>query len=210
MRNRQLLWVLVGALLLAAWPMQAAESVSYVSQPDEVYIFLNDIAFAHDTITLPTGVDVQVFLPQQIYVNTLVVRENGERVSTYRVRQQNGQVILEWPGAGNGQDLREITLEYLFSGLGWTPRYDMWLGDTAATTVDFDFFAEIRDAALDLDNVTTHLIAGRVDTTQQVDTLSRITTNQYIAGYEETSPTSSGEVGAATIQYSEDSRISVR
>ncbi len=201
MRNRRLVWVLVLLLVLAAWPAQAAEKVSYVSQPDDVYIFLNDIAFAHDAISLPANVDVQVFLPQQMIISTLVVREEGERVTTYRVRQQNGQIVLEWSRAESGEDLREITLEYLFSGLGWTPRYDMWLGDVTDTTVGFDFFAEIRNTALELDDVLTHLIAGRVDTSQQVDTLSRITANQYIAGYEESGSVSSGEVGAATIQY---------
>jgi hypothetical protein len=207
MHNRRIGWILVLLLLLAVWPAQAAENVNYVSQPDEVYIFLNDIAFAHDTITLPANVDVQVFLPGQIYVNTLVVREGGERVPVYRIRQQNGQVILEWTHAENGESLREVTLEYLFGGLGWTPRYDMWLGDVTDTTVGFDFLAEIRNAALDLDEVTVHLIAGRVDTSQQVDTLSRMTANQYIAGYEESSPVSSGEVGAATIQYIYESGV---
>lgn len=201
MRNRRWVWVLVLLLALAAWPAQAAEKVSYVSQPDEVYIFLNDIAFAHDAITLPANVDVQVFLPQQMVISTLVVREDGERIQSYRIRQQNGQVILEWSRSEAGEDLREITLEYLFSGLGWTPRYDMWLGEVTDTAVGFDFFAEIRNTALELDDVITHLIAGRVDTSQQVDTLSRITANQYIAGYEESGSVSSGEVGAATIQY---------
>ncbi|MBZ0276370.1 MAG: DUF4139 domain-containing protein [Anaerolineae bacterium] len=201
---RRILSVLVVCLVMAGvlfTPVLAQEKISYISQPDDVYIFLNNIAFARDAITLPASVDVQVFLPQQIYLSTLVVRENDERVPSYRIRQQDGQTILEWSHSGAGDTLREITLEYLLGGLSWTPRYDMWLGEDAAETVDMDFFAEIQNSALDLNDVTAHLIAGRVDTAQQVNTFAATTTNQYIAGYQQGQSAPDGEVGAATIQH---------
>ncbi|MBL8116370.1 MAG: hypothetical protein JNJ78_02480, partial [Anaerolineae bacterium] len=199
MRKLALLTLLTLSLLTLALPLRAADQITYISQPDEVYIFLNDIAFARDEITLPPGVDAVVTLPTYVFANTLVIREQGQRVSTYRLQNTGSNLIIRWETAA-ADSARQVTLEYLLSGLSWTPRFDMWLAADTASTVDLSFFAEITNAALDLDAVTTHLIAGRVDTAQQINTVSQITANQYIAGYEESSA-ASGEVGAATIQY---------
>ncbi|MBI5666439.1 MAG: DUF4139 domain-containing protein [Chloroflexi bacterium] len=186
-------------LLALIVPVQAADQITYISQPDEVYIFLNDVAFAYDTITLPGGVDVQIALPATVFETTLMLREDGQRVTSYRLRRDTG-VMLEWAtGAGDGA--REVTLEYLMAGLSWTPRYDMTLNGDPADSADFSFFAEVTNAALELDTVTAHLIAGRVDLSQPVDDMARATVNQYIAGYDEAGAPAGGEVGAATIQY---------
>lgn len=199
MRKLALLTLLTLSLFTLALPLRAADQITYISQPDEVYIFLNDIAFARDEITLPPGVDAVVTLPTYVFANTLVIREQGQRVSTYRLQNTGSNLIIRWETAA-ADSARQVTLEYLLSGLSWTPRFDMWLAADTASTVDLSFFAEITNAALDLDTVTTHLIAGRVDTAQQINTVSQITANQYIAGYEESSA-AAGEVGAATIQY---------
>ncbi|NWG18098.1 MAG: DUF4139 domain-containing protein [Chloroflexi bacterium] len=194
---RKILFLMIVALMALAAPVGAADQITYTSQPDEIYIFLNNIAFARDTITLPGGVDARVALPLTIFDNTLTVREDGQRVPAYRLRRVDGQLLLQWT---TGAAAREITLEYLLSGLSWTPRYDMILNGDPAETVDFNFYAEVQNTALELDAVQTHLIAGRVDASQPVDSLSRVTENQYLAGYDEAAPTG-GEVGAATIQY---------
>ncbi len=200
MRKITLLIVLALLSLAVLSPIRAADQITYISQPDEVYIFLNNIAFARDTITLPAGVDVKVSLPALIIDNTLVVREDDKRVAQYRLQRTDTGLSLTWV-TSSGDAAHKITLEYLLGGLSWTPRYDMWLGNDAATTVDYNFFAEIQNTAFDLEAVTTHLIAGRVDTTQQIDSISQVTTNQMIVGYDDGRSAGSGEVGAASIQY---------
>jgi hypothetical protein len=200
MRKITLLVVIVLSSLAILSPIRAADQITYISQPDEVYVFLNNIAFARDTITLPAGVDVKISLPALIIDNTLVVREDDKRVAQYRLQRTDSGLSLTWV-TSSGDAAHKITLEYLLSGLSWTPRYDMWLGDDAATTVDYNFFAEIQNTAFDLEAVTTHLIAGRVDTSQQIDSISQVTTNQMIVGYDDGRSAGDGEVGAASIQY---------
>lgn len=197
----QKLFVLVLLLLVGltvAMPT-TADQITYISQPDEVYVFLNNIAYVRDTITLPGDVAVSLYLPPQIYADTLIIREDGARVSNYRIRQRDGQTLLEWTAASDSA-VRSVMLEYLLAGLSWSPKYDMLLGDDAAETVEFSFFAQFQNQALDLDEVQVHLIAGRVDTSSQVDAVSTVTANQMIAGYEMAEAPSAG-VGMATIQY---------
>ena len=197
--KRLVLFLLLNFVLLIGTTL-AKDAVKYTSQPDEIAVFLNDIAFAQDTILLPSNVDVQIVLPDQIYQDTLILRENGERIRNYTINRNSGQVLLEWVGS-DGEDAREITLEYLVSGISWTPKYDMWLGGDEDETVEFDFFAEIVDTGLLLEDSPVRLIAGRVDTSQQFTSVSSITANQFIAGYDEAE--SSGEIltGSATIQH---------
>jgi len=189
-------------LMTLAAPTLAADEINYTSQPDELVIFLNNIAYARDTISLPGDVDVRLILPSQIYPDTLILRENDERIPAYRLTQgADGQIAVQWQSTAQGE-VREVTAEYLLSGVGWAPKYDMWLGDEDATTVDLDFFAEIRNAALSLDEVSVRLVAGRVDSSQMLNNISTVTANQYLAGY--MSPqTSSGQslTGEATIQH---------
>src|SRR6185436_10120227 len=128
-----------------------------------------------------------------------VVREDDKRVSQYRIQRTDIGLSLTWE-TGSGDAAHKITLEYLLSGLSWTPRYDMQLGDDAATTVDYSFFAEVQNTAFDLEAVTTHLIAGRVDTSQQINDISTATANQMIVGYDQPQG-GGGDVGAASIQY---------
>lgn len=197
--KRLILFLLLNFILFVGTTL-AKDAVKYTSQPDEIAIFLNDIAFAQDTILLPSNVDVQVVLPDQIYQDTLILRENGKRIRNYNINRSSGQVLLEWVSS-SGAEAREITLEYLVSGIHWTPKYDMWIGTDEDNTVAFDFFAEIVDTGLFLENSPVRLIAGRVDTSQQFTSVSSITTNQFIAGYDEAE--SSGDIltGSATIQH---------
>ena len=197
----------LGAALVAtmgAFPLVAAASagdqVSYASRPDHLAVFLNDITYARDTVSLPGGVDIRVLLPATVFADTLVLREDGDRVSHYRVNRQADQLAVEWQSASQGA-LRDVTLEYLLSGVGWRPTYDMWLAADTDDSVDLDVFAEIRNSGgLSLDEVETQLIAGRVDTSQMVDTMSQITANQYLAGYQEPVP-ASAPTGPVRIQH---------
>lgn len=175
-----------GSLTAAA----AGDQISYTSTPDQVAIFMNGIAYAHDSLSLPMGVDARVVLPDSVFADTLVLREDGQRVARYRLDRSTGSPAVEWQStpdtADTGDDgLREVTLEYLIAGVGWSPTYDMWLAADTDETVGFDAFAEISNGALPMEDVATRLVAGRVDPTQMVDAVSQITANQYIAGYED-------------------------
>ena len=96
MRKISLLVVLALMSLAAVAPLRADDQITYVSQPDEVYIFLNNIAFARDNITLPAGVSAKVNLPVSIIDDTLVVREDDKRVSQYRVQRTDTGLSLTW------------------------------------------------------------------------------------------------------------------
>jgi hypothetical protein len=198
---------MLGALVLAVPPAGAragddGAEVSYSSRPDEVAIFLNGIAFARDALALPGGAHTRVILPDTVFSDTIVLREDGQRVSPYRVDRSSGQLALEWQSRP-GDGLREVTLEYLLAGLGWSPRYDLWLADDTDTSVALDALAEVINGALVMDSVSTRLVAGRVDPAQMVEAVSQVTANQYIAGYEE--PTAmAAPTGAVDIQHVHD------
>ncbi|MBZ0305201.1 MAG: DUF4139 domain-containing protein [Anaerolineae bacterium] len=186
-------------LLAATGAVHAQEQVTYISQPDELAIFLNNIAFARDFITLAGSAEVQIVLPNEIFQDTLVIQENNQRISGYRINRSSGQVILYLP-LSESTDTRTITLDYLMSGITWKPVYNMWLTQDNFESVQLDFSVEIQNSLLSLKGVQTKLVAGRVDTSQQLDTISTVTANQYIAGYED--PASSPAApGAVTIQH---------
>jgi hypothetical protein len=208
MKRFYILFVLMLSVLAVAMPAHATDQISYTSQPDEIVIFLNNVAFARDTVSLPGGADVDIVLPAQIYQDTLVLRENGQRVSTYRINRNGGQILLQWQSASDSETL-EVTLEYLLSGLSWNPKYDMWLGvieddDTTDNMeqVRFDFFAEVSNDALSLDDVATKLVAGYVDTSQQLSAVSTVTMNQMVAGYDRSGAgMAQSFTGQASIQH---------
>ncbi|MEX1295521.1 MAG: hypothetical protein AB1Z67_05045, partial [Candidatus Limnocylindrales bacterium] len=116
------------------------DAIAYTSAPDRVAIFLNNVAYARDEVALPGGVDVRIVLPQTVYPDTLVLRENGERVSDYRLNWSTGQPTIKWQSATD-TDLRDISMEYLLGGVSWRPTYDMWVGADTDETVGLDYFA---------------------------------------------------------------------
>ena len=201
MRKMIILIVVLSMSMIFVAPIHAQDQITYISQPESVAIFLNNIALARDTITLAGNADVAIVLPNQVFQDTLIVRENGQRVSQYRMnRDASGQVVLQLKTTS---EVSEIKLEYLFAGLGWQPTYDMWIaGEADDESVQMDLFVGIQNSALRLENVTVQLVAGRVDTTQQLDSVSTVTTNQYIAGYDESVVQQpGGVVGPVTIQH---------
>lgn len=187
------LFLLVG---LMAFPAAADDQITYVSTPDQVAIFLNNVAFARDKLTVVGGSEALIVLPQQIFQDTLVIHEGETRTPSYRINSTSGQTILY---LNTSTETREITLEYLMSGLSWTPSYDMWVLDE--TNVHLDFFAEVHNPSLSLDAVDTILIAGRVDTSQVLDGINTITANQYIAGYAEVNQPAEVNTGPVSIQH---------
>jgi hypothetical protein len=181
---------------LAAFPASADDQITYVSKPDELAIFLNDVAFARDTLTVVGGSEALIVLPAQIFADTLIIREGETRTPSYRLNSNSGQTILY---LNTSADTRDITLEYLMSGLSWTPSYDMWVFDE--TNVHLDFFAEVSNPWLSLKDVQATLIAGRVDTNQQLNAISSVTMNQYIAGYAQVDSNNAVSTGPISIQH---------
>ena len=175
-----ILLILLGSLALPSTKISANDDIFYTTQPDSLAVFLNNVAYAQDSLQLPADTNVQIILPNELYRDTLLVYENEARVQTYRLNHTNGQAILRWT-TGSDTDLRQVRLEYLMAGIAWQPKYDMWILDKE--NVQFDFFAEIQNSSLNLEDVEVRLIAGRVDTAQQLNTVTTVTTNQYIAGY---------------------------
>jgi hypothetical protein len=191
---------LLGGMMGGASAAAADDQISYTSQPDRLAVFLNGVAYAHDSVTLPGGIDVRVVLPAGVYTDTLVVRENGERVGAYRLDYQMGQPALKWQSAG-ASELREVTLEYLLGGVSWRPTYDMWLGADEDETVELDFFAEISDSSLPLEEVEMQLVAGHVDLSSPIAPMAELSANQRLAGYEDFAGVPSAQTGQVDIQH---------
>jgi hypothetical protein len=173
---------LIGGTTAGTAAAPADDQISYTSQPDRLAVFLNNIAYAQDRVSLPGGTDVRVVLPNTVYPDTLVLRENGKRVANYRLDRKTGQPAIHWQSATDSE-LRDITLDYLLGGVTWRPTYDMWLGADDDPTVDFDFFAEITDSALELDDVETRLVAGYVDLANPIAPMAELTANQKLVSY---------------------------
>ncbi|MCK6576913.1 MAG: DUF4139 domain-containing protein [Anaerolineae bacterium] len=190
--------VTLALLLLTGALPASADQVHYVSQPDELVIFLNDVAYVRDTLRIPGGAEARILLPPQIFQDTLLVQDGGERLGQYRINHSGGDILLLLEAAD--AELRDITLEYLTAGIRWKPVYDMAFGEADPANVAFNFFAEVQNDSLALEDVAVTLAAGNVSISQQIDSLSTVTMNQYIAGYQE-SGTAALAQGAVTIQY---------
>ena len=195
--------LLVGATA-GATSAQADDQISYTSTPDRVAVFLNNVAYARDEVGLPGGVDVKIVLPQTVYPDTLVLRENGRRVSNYRLNWSTGQPTIKWQSATDS-DLRDISMEYLLGGVSWRPTYDMWVGADSDETVGLDYFAEITDSSLELDDVETQLVAGMVDLSRPIAPAAELSANQRLAGFADAEMLAvSAPVGQVDIQHTYD------
>lgn len=196
----RLIIILAALLLMSAIPAFADDRITYVSQPEAVTIFLNNIAFVQDSFSLAGGSDLEIVLPEQIYPDTLILYENGARVPSYTLSRSTGALTLK-PDSSASAEVREITLEYLIYGLNWKPNYDMAIAEESEQ-VHFAFYAEISNSIFPMDDVDVTLAAGRVDIAQPISGAAAPSSNQYIAGYDDTG-TSQGvlSAGAVTIQY---------
>lgn len=191
---------LLGTVAAGAPAAGSDDQISYASRPDRLAVFLNDIAYAHDVVSLPGGVDVRVVLPDSVFPDTLILRENGERVHDYRLDRRSGQPAIEWQSAGDS-GLRDVTLDYLLGGVSWRPTYDMWLGADTDEAVELDFFAEISDGTLHLDGVETQLVAGLVDLSSAISPTAELSANQRLAGYDDAGGVVSSPTGQVDIQH---------
>jgi hypothetical protein len=206
----------LGRQAVSASTLPQVCGISYASLPDEAALYLNDMVFVRDSVTLPAE-PVRVLLPPGTYANTLILTENGVRVPNYRLMPQTSDVYYSQaafrygtPSYGGGgtayivtwdsdaQESREVKLEYLMSGASWSPSYDMQIVDDQ--TVQLAFFAEISSTSLVLNGAKVFLVAGRVDLSQQLDQGSMVTMNQYAVGYESAELPAIG-VGTVDLQH---------
>ncbi len=163
-------FVLVTGLAAVTMPLGAQDQINYISQPDELTVFLNDVVFVHDDLRVPLDVETRIVLPAQIVQDTLILRDEAGRLPLYSINRQTGQVILTIGGASDGAtgDVRNLTLEYItLGGIRWQPRYDLHLAADNVESVAFDFFAEIQNDAFTLNDTQINLVAGRVDVSGQ-------------------------------------------
>lgn len=175
--------LVLGALfLIGAINLQsvAAQTVTqYESRPDQAALYLGDLAYLRDVVSLPADQEVCVVLPSTTLSQSLIITENGERVQSYRyvssgtapeamplfnamgapssVSSSGQPLIIMWdPPGGEGE--REIVLEYLATGASWQPVYDMTVLDDEQVLFGFD--AEVRNTALPIDGAEILLVAG--------------------------------------------------
>ncbi|MBN1679894.1 MAG: DUF4139 domain-containing protein [Anaerolineae bacterium] len=207
--------------VVSATPDRSDGGIFYESRPDEVALYLNNIAFVRDSVVLPVGQDIRVLLPMGVYANTLILTENGERVQNYRLTPQSADnyysdamlssaaymgggtvYILSWEtnASAAAVDTREVMLEYLLPGASWAPSYDMTIIDNQSVTMTF--MAEITNGGLVLDDTVVSLVAGRVDLSEQLDQVAMVTANQYAVGYERDDVAGGGlGVGLVDLQH---------
>jgi hypothetical protein len=76
----------------------------------------------------------------------------------------------------------------------------MWLGADSDETVDLDFFAEITDSALRLEDVDTELVAGFVDLNTPIAPAAELSANQRLAGFDDAGIVA-GPTGQVDIQH---------
>ena len=190
-------WLTLLVLLVVPAAMQA-QQLQAISQPDVVHVFENGVAFVQDSLALPGGAGVELVLPNNAIVDTLVLREDGARVPNYSVRR-DANIVISWQS--DQQDgLREITAEYLLQGMSWRPTYDMVIDDSTASA-EFDFFAEIQNNNVALEDVELFLVAGSVGTSQPMVGGDNRSFNQAFADSDDAFNQGAGGLSSVTIQH---------
>lgn len=124
-----ILIVIVLALVPAVVP--AAQTPTYVSEPDELVIYEGDVAYVKDTIAAYSDGEISVVLPPAAVINTVRITDGGRKVGSFMLRAgasatyggigSKQGTLISWRSPGRGQ--REIELSYLVRGLNWQPTY---------------------------------------------------------------------------------------
>ncbi len=202
MKIKSLVFILAAALVFGAAPFAVADegiATRYRSQPDQAVLYLGDLAYVRDTVTLPPG-EVEVTFPPQTIADTLIVTENSARVPVLRFRgriapdmeamlssraaptseEVAGRLAVSWPSEAT--EPREVVLEYLMRGAGWRPVYDMTVIDEESA--HFTFAAEITNYALTLEDAEVRLVSGLIMSGEMGVYTAEMTVAQNVLGYE--------------------------
>lgn len=168
------------SLVLTTAPTDAQDQINYISNPDELTVFLNNVVFVRDHLRVPLGVETQIVLPSQTIQDTLILRDEEGRLPLYGISQQSGQILLTIQGqeTDESESVRNLTLEYITQGgIQWKPLYNMNYIDEQPETVRLDFFAEIRNEFFTLQSTKVNLVAGAVSVSGEALTSAAIGAN---------------------------------
>lgn len=201
MKAKVLAVILVALAAGSVVPVASADDVSirYETQPDEAVLYLGDLVYGRDTVSLPPG-DVEVAFPPNVIADSLIVTEDGERVRVLRFRNRNAvsmeamlssraepltdyqaqRVLVTWPSEAT--ETREVVIEYLMRGAGWRPVYDMNVLDEE--NVVFSFNVEITDYTLTLDGAKVKLVSGMIASSDMGTYAAQMTAAQNALGYQ--------------------------
>lgn len=182
----------------------AQERITYVTQPDEVTVFLNGVAYVRDALSIPNTGDVQIALPANMFEDTLIVREGATEVDRYTLKSVDGVLTLQIPTVSEGA-MRDLTLEYLAVGITWQPVYRMTLNPEDEENVQFSYYASVVNDQFTLDEAVVRLAAGSVDVYASIPTPTDGYSMNQAMTIEDTSVTiNSLATGSVTIQYTYD------
>ncbi len=171
---------------LGAGTAQAQEGLIFIeSQPDAAALYMGSLAYIRDELTIPAGMTAHIALPATTLRDSLVITEDGQRLRSYRyvtggdtAAPQPSAIFTNFAivssGGGEGRPLvvtwdppagdqpRPVVLEYLATGAGWEPVYDLTILEEsgADSQVMFGFDARISNTSLILDGVEIRLVAG--------------------------------------------------
>jgi hypothetical protein len=158
---------MVATLMVAIGSTAGQDQINYISQPDELTVFLNDVVFVRDVLRVPFGSETQIVLPSQIVPDTITLRDDDGHIALYALSFQTGQYVLtvrEDQNAGGDGDIRNLTLEYItLGGIRWRPLYNLRLDSEDVETVGFDFVAAVQNDAFFLEDTRINLAAGSVN-----------------------------------------------
>jgi hypothetical protein len=168
MRRRIVLVVLtVAATLISIGSTIGQDQINYISQPDELTVFLNDVVFVRDVLRVPLDSETQIVLPTQIVPDTISLRDDDGHIALYALSFQTGQYVLtvrDNDSSANEEDVRNLTLEYIaLGGIRWEPLYSLYLNSDTVESVGFDFVAAIQNDAFVLEDTQINLAAGVVN-----------------------------------------------
>jgi hypothetical protein len=176
------LLTLAATLLVGIWSAAGQDQINYISQPEELTVFLNDVVFVRDVLRVPPGSETQIVLPPQIVPHTVTLRDEAGHIPLYAISFQTGQYVLtvrdDQAGAGSG-DIRNLTLEYIArGGIRWTPLYNLYLTTDEVETVGLNFVAAIQNDSFSLEDTQVNLAAGSVNVEGQPPPPPFANTNQ--------------------------------
>ena len=96
------LLTLAATLLVGIWSAAGQDQINYISQPEELTVFLNDVVFVRDVLRVPPGSETQIVLPPQIVPHTVTLRDDDGHIPLYAISFQTGQYVLTVRDDGKG------------------------------------------------------------------------------------------------------------
>lgn len=160
----------------------------YVSQPKEMVIYESGFAIVKDIAKIDAQDMIQIELPGETMLRTLVILDGGKRVKSFNssiVENFSPSTVIyekqvETPACGtekmpitpstyasqkniiswktDTKGQREVSMEYSVSGISWIPAYNLNL--SSKETVTLVYSALIANAVMPLKDAKISLIAG--------------------------------------------------